>query len=113
MDDKIAGCSILVVIKWFPLLRSLRANWTQANAYNTFGVVNVGVQGDPRGYTGANNTFWSSDGSGFAYNSAANQKRKQKKSIEHGVIGDNVKQDGSKRVRDDNELLEEHLAASE
>ena len=92
---------------------SLPANWTQANAYNTFGVVNVGVQGDPRGYTGANNTFWSSDGSGFAYNGQANQKRKQKKSIEHGVIGDNVKQDGSKRVRDDNELLEEHLAASE
>ena len=44
-------------------------------------------------YSGANNTFWSSDGSGFAYNSQANQKRKQKKSIEHGVIGDNVKQE--------------------
>lgn len=87
-------------------------SWTATNAMNQIWSINNGVQQDPRGYTGANNSFWGGDGTGHGYNTTAAEKRKLKKGTKRGQF-DKLVQDGSKHVRDDNELVEEHLAASE
>lgn len=94
-------------------LTAAPASTTQLGAYNLYSNINCGVQMDPRGYTGANNSFWSGDTTGTPNNTTAAERRKLERSRIVKDLTDICKQDGSKRARTSDEQLEEHHPSSD